>query len=77
MDASTMYPGGFHPRYHASHPTRMKELAPRTPRSRATVKYYFIGFGLSVQYPDKGSRGKVLGFYGLDKTTPELSNTIP
>lgn len=76
MDATAMYPRGFHPMREMSLPD-ISGLAPVLHRIDVPVKYYFIDFGISTQFdPDQHSR-LVLGLEGLDKDVPELSATVP
>lgn len=76
MDASTLYPSGFHPIYKgflldASGP------APHLPRGSAPVTYYLMDFGISTRFsPDDPSK-LVLGTDGVEDTVPELSKTVP
>ncbi|KAJ7919618.1 kinase-like domain-containing protein [Mycena leptocephala] len=89
MDASRMIPGGFH----FIHPPLAGDgqtiLLPytgdehtpnhiKTRTQAAPMKYYFIDFGLSVQFPSYETRGLVTGECGrLRKHIPEISETIP
>lgn len=76
MDATAMYPRGFHPMREMSLPD-ISGFAPVLHRIDVPVKYYFIDFGISTQFaPDQHPR-LVLGMEGLDKDVPELSATVP
>lgn len=89
MDASRMIPGGFHfihPPLAGDGQTILlpytgDEHTPNHIKSRtqaAPMKYYFIDFGLSVQFPSYETRGLVTGECGrLRKHIPEISETIP
>jgi hypothetical protein len=77
MDATTMFPEGFHPAAPHRHPIDILRPPPSVPRRETTVRYYLIDFGISVRYEDKKSRGKITGADGRERTTPELSDTIP
>lgn len=75
MDATSLFPEGFHPiRIHrdstGSHFVR--------PLSRAgnAVKYYFIDFGIA-SHMSKGRPRTVTGAKGRDQTVPELSRHVP
>ena len=76
VDATRMYPLGFHP---------VKDIflddlmtpAPRIPRLEAGVKYYFVDYGISSYFPVGSQRELVLGIAGRDQDVPELSNDVP
>ncbi|KIP07951.1 hypothetical protein PHLGIDRAFT_404324 [Phlebiopsis gigantea 11061_1 CR5-6] len=76
MDASHLYPKGFHPVSIDSLPD-VSKLAPHIPRRQASVKYYFIDFGLSVHVPDDASNKLVTGRLGRDRDPPELHSDAP
>ena len=73
MDASSMYPGGFHPIHLDYAPDGFTRTRSR-PRSRANVKYYFIDYGISSV---AGPGELVTGVLGRDQEVPELSNDVP
>ncbi|KAI0363711.1 hypothetical protein BV20DRAFT_1039768 [Pilatotrama ljubarskyi] len=76
MDATALYPRGFHPILTHSLPGA-NGYAPVLSRSGVRVKYFFLDFGISTRFsPDDTSR-KVLGVDGLEETVPELSNEVP
>ncbi|KAI0040980.1 hypothetical protein FA95DRAFT_789254 [Auriscalpium vulgare] len=78
MDASAMYPEGFHPIEQGFLPDRSAS-APYHTRLSAGVKYYFVDYGISSEFPldsDPASR-LVVGRLGRDQEPPELSNTVP
>lgn len=76
MDASALYPSGFHPLYKGFLPDT-SGLAPSLPRSSASVTYYLVDFGISTRFsPDDPSK-LVLGTAGIEDTVPELSKTVP
>lgn len=76
MDASTLYPSGFHPIYKGFLPD-VSGLAPHLPRGSAPVTYYLIDFGISTRFsPDDPSK-LVLGTNGIEDSVPELSKTVP
>jgi serine/threonine protein kinase len=77
MDATHMFPLGFHP---------VKNLflfdfsapAPIISRRRAGVKYYFIDYGISSYFPaEEPLPHRVVGLAGRDQDVPELSDKIP
>ena len=75
MDASRMFPLGFHP---------VKDLllhdistpAPIIPRRDAGVKYYFIDYGISSYFPTGSQTHRVVGLAGRDQDVPELSDEV-
>ncbi|KAI0334860.1 hypothetical protein GY45DRAFT_1431349 [Cubamyces sp. BRFM 1775] len=76
MDASAMYPKGFHPVYTWYLPDA-SGYADVLPRSSVRVTYYLVDFGISTRFTSKDSPRLVLGIDGIDDTVPELSNEIP
>ena len=77
MDASRMFPHGFHPVRESSLPHDPSTAAPMTPRMNVGVKYYFIDYGISSYFPEGTERQFVLGLAGRDHDVPELSNEVP
>ncbi|KAI0676773.1 kinase-like domain-containing protein [Trametes maxima] len=75
MDASSLYPQGFHPVSQTKLPD-VSDTAPTLSRSAAPVRYYFIDFGISTRFTPNSSR-LVLGAMGLDQEPPELSEDVP
>ena len=76
MDASAMYPEGFHPAQTA-YKRDYSGWANYLPRSTVGVKYYFADFGISVHKPEKDRSRFVTGNLGRDRRPPELSVTVP
>lgn len=76
MDASSLFPEGFHPIFPDFLPDGLHETFPFT-RSVAPVRYYYIDFGISSHFPDDTVNKLVTGQDGLDKEVPELSTTVP
>src|SRR5713101_7692093 len=76
MDATHMYPLGFHP-VHTIFLPNGGTYAPMITRSEAGVKYYFVGYGISSYFPPGSQRELVLGIAGRDQDVPELSNNVP
>lgn len=76
VDATNMYPLGFHP---------VEDLflddittpAPTISRLEAGVKYYFVDYGISSYFPAGSQRELVLGVAGRDQDVPELSSRVP
>ncbi len=76
MDASALFPRGFHPVIQCSLPDVSAE-APVLSRAVMHINYYFIDFGISSYFrPDSFSR-LVVGSSGLDQEPPELSRIVP
>ncbi|KAH9893444.1 kinase-like domain-containing protein [Cubamyces lactineus] len=76
MDATALYPRGFHPVQTRSLPD-ISDYAPVLPRSSAPIKYYFLDFGISTQF-DQGDQSRlVIGRDGLERSVPELSDDVP
>jgi hypothetical protein len=75
MDASAMYPDGFHPLY-----TDLKSngegTAYQLSRSSVEVKYHYIDFDVSSYFPPDVTSTLVTGLDGLDYP-PELSADVP
>ena len=78
MDASALYPKGFHPVQLDFLPSMdvfakcLSRIALLEP-----IKYYFVDFGLSVYIPADVRPKEALGHNGLDQEVPELSYTKP
>ncbi|KAI0700983.1 kinase-like domain-containing protein [Cerioporus squamosus] len=75
MDARPLYPEGYHPVRQNYTPDAMYRISPLS-RTDRPVRYYYIDFGLSVQFPP-GAAPYVVGDVGRDTDVPELSDTIP
>jgi hypothetical protein len=76
MDATHMYPLGFHP-VEEFHLDDVTTPAPRISRLEAGVKYYFVDYGISSYFPPGSRRELVVGTAGRDQDVPELSNNVP
>ncbi|EPS92684.1 hypothetical protein FOMPIDRAFT_1137462, partial [Fomitopsis schrenkii] len=76
MDASTMYPYGFHPVCSSSLPDGRTVAWPRR-RTSVPVRYYFIDYGLSTYFPPGTYPTLVVGEDGRDQEVPELSDDVP
>ena len=76
MDASPLYPQGFHPIYKLSLPDA-RGLAWPLSRSTHPVRYYFIDYSISVYIPPDVYPKLCVGIFGRDPEPPELSDTIP
>ena len=79
LDASSMYPCGFHPASQDMDPSGKKRARERRRRDSPGVKYYFIDFGISTRFPDDTNKTDrlVTGINGLDREVPELSLHTP
>lgn len=77
MDASALYPLGFHPVTQHFLPDAVTPVYP-LPRHSVKVKYYYVDFGISSHFtPDRRGDRLVLGRDGRDREVPELSNITP
>ena len=76
MDATRMYPLGFHPVDELSLDD-IKTPAPRITRLEAGVKYYFVDYGISSYFAPGSQRELVVGIAGRDQDVPELSRNVP
>ena len=72
MDASAMYPRGFHPVQLDFLPD-IRGWAHPLPRLFTPVRYYYVDFGLSVKFPPEKYPKTVTGADGQDQEVPELS----
>lgn len=81
MDATRMFPRGFHPVRDSFLPHDMSTLAPVVSRLDAGVKYYFVDYRISSYFPEGTERQLVLGLAskspGHDQDVPELSDEVP
>jgi len=76
MDASSMFPKGFHPIRDNELPD-LSDYAPYVSRTTASVRYYYIDYGISVHVAPDAPSKLVVGHFGRDQEVPELSQTIP
>lgn len=75
MDGRSLYPQGHHPIWRDRSPDAIEDLIPLQ-RMDHPVKYFYVDFGLSVQFaPDAPTL--VVGDVGRDAEVPELSSTVP
>ncbi|KAF8267529.1 kinase-like domain-containing protein [Lactarius quietus] len=77
MDATNMFPRGFHPVKDVFLPYDISALAPIVPRLDVGVKYYFVDYQTSSYFPEGTERQLVLGLAVSDRDVPELSNGVP
>lgn len=77
MDASALYPMGFHP-VNTNFLSDAVTPAPRLPGYFAQVKYYYVDYGISSYFPPDTTTDRLaLGTGGRDQEVPELSTTTP
>ncbi|KAI0643709.1 hypothetical protein C8Q79DRAFT_1120660 [Trametes meyenii] len=78
MDATQLYPQGFHPVQTENLPD-ISGPAPVLPRSSVSLRYFFLDFGISTRFPagSEAAERRVLGRDGLERSVPELSDTVP
>ncbi len=75
MDASSLFPKGFHP-VRLEYSPDARGSVHQLSRAKAHVKYYFVDFGISVHCPTDSPK-LVVGGYGRDQDVPELSFDVP
>jgi hypothetical protein len=71
MDASDMYPDGFHPMWPDKTPD-FKGSAKYYTRTQKPPKYYFLDFGISRRYDSANGPPLEGPIIGGDKTVPEF-----
>jgi len=76
MDASMLYPEGFHPVKTDFFPDGLTPLKDRY-RGDTPVRYYYIDFGISSFIPPDVYPRLVVGDRGRDQEVPELSAETP
>ncbi len=77
MDATSLYPQGFHPVRLDQLPHNLRRSAPIRSRADVTVTYYLVDFGISSWFQPSDTDRLVLGTSGLDEDVPELSDDVP
>lgn len=77
MDATRIFPRGFHPLKDNFLPHDISTLAPVLPRMDVGVKYYFIDFGISSYFPEGTEPQLVLDPTGRNQDVPEFSDEVP
>ena len=75
VDARPLYPEGHHPVRTDHTPDGVYPISPLS-RTDRPVRYYYIDFGLSTQFPE-GTSPLVVGDVGRDNEVPELSEDVP
>ena len=78
MDASAMYPKGFHP-IETDMKRDLSGPAKYTPRHKVSrsVKYYFFDFAKAVEVSPTAASRFVTGSTGFDSEAPELVSGAP
>ncbi len=76
MDATHMFPCGFHPVKNVFLPHDISAPAPILPRLEVGVKYYFVDYRISSYFPEGTEQQLVLGLAGRDRDVPELSDEV-
>jgi hypothetical protein len=71
MEASGMFPQGFHPLFQ-NKDRDFNNSATHFTRTRCPPKYYFIDFGISRQYDPANGPPRELPIEGGDRTVPEF-----
>ena len=76
MDATFLYPFGFHPYLQTMTPDIRREAKSLRRRDVGPIKYYFIDFGLSSRFDD-GDVDRLVTGRICQQDVPELSDTVP
>ena len=71
MDATRLFPNGFHPMQHLFDPNYDGAAKHRT-RTERPPKYYLTDFGLSRRYDPEAGPPYELPIRGTDKSVPEF-----
>ncbi|KAH8976632.1 hypothetical protein EDB86DRAFT_3021619 [Lactarius hatsudake] len=77
MDATHIFPHGFHPVKNVFLPHDISTPAPILPRLEVGVKYYFVDYRISSYFPEGTEQQLVFGLAGRDRDVPELSDEVP
>ena len=77
MDATALYPDGFHAIYLSSLPEQITRPATLLSRNDIPVTYYYVDFGISTWLKPEDTNRHVVGSDGLDQDVPELSDDVP
>ena len=75
MDATELYPAGFHPQMRHLSVDGSRDAYLRSRLAVPQPKYYFIDFGISTWIQNETDPRLVTGVSGQDKSAPELSST--
>ncbi|KIJ37024.1 hypothetical protein M422DRAFT_232015 [Sphaerobolus stellatus SS14] len=77
MDATAMYPKGFHPQMSYVLPTLGLPFAPHFLRTERPPKYYFIDYGISRRYDPQAGILWEPPIFCADLSPPELQAAVP
>lgn len=76
MEASSLFPEGFHPTYWSLNRQGTKDAKRRRRTGSNPVKYYFIDFGIATVMTE-GDKTRTFGNDGQDQEVPELKSKVP
>lgn len=74
MDATSLYPDGYHP-VRVNRTQDLSKLAKHYTRTQRPVKYYLTDFGLSRQYKPEDRPPREPPIRGADKSVPEFKDS--
>ncbi|KAJ3489305.1 hypothetical protein NLI96_g2211 [Meripilus lineatus] len=74
MDATNLYPDGFHPVSQIRHASGKPDFAKHYTRTRAPVKYYFIDYGISCVFDPEDPDPREVPIRAGDKSAPEIKD---
>jgi hypothetical protein len=73
MDATQLYPRGYHPGMIWLEPDSKKSAKPLT-RTQKPTKYFYVDFGISQRFESYEARRKTEPIPGGDKSVPEFKD---
>lgn len=76
MDASEMYPNGFHPAKHDYNREFTGSASQKYTRTQRPPKYYWIDFGLSVLFDESDKSPRAPPLWAGDKSAPEIQHVF-
>lgn len=77
MDASELYPDGYHPVEHDWNRDFTGSAVQKYTRTQRPPKYYWIDFGFAHQFDASDTHPLVYPLLGGDKTVPEHQDIDP
>lgn len=77
IDATTLYPKGFHPIWQSALPSGKGLAKPLRRIDVPSVRYHIIDFGISSRFEDSSLPRLVTGTNAQDREIPELSDSTP
>lgn len=77
MDATPLFPAGFHPVSQDLLPDLTGEAPVKSRLEAEPIQYFFIDFGIAIRVPPGVNPKQTVGVIGLDRDVPELSATVP